>query len=1615
MAETTRNFIAGRMNKSVDERLIPNGEYVDALNIRLGSTEESEVGSVENAKGNNQLTSLAYQGIPLSSQTKCIGAYEDGQRETLYWFVNDPAHASGVIVDMVVSYNVQQNLLTYHVITADPVKTILNFSEDFLITGVNRVEDLLFWTDNYNQPRFINITRNYNSNSPDLEEQLLVIKKPPVAAPSFQLTNLSGEENFIEERFITFSYRYRYEDGEYSALSQFTEPAFTPKGFNYAIDSGLNEGMTNIFNNVNVTYNSGGPLVKAIEVVFKETTSNVIKSIEVFNKENLGYADNTEYQLSFSNSKIYTVINPTQLFRLFDNVPLLAQAQTIMGNRLIYGNYVDGYDLLDLNTNPLRLEYYCNLISEDIGAEDVPDRTENFNYSIDVNFSATNSAAFFDLDNLDLVAGASIFFDIRYTHFGFTGQTPFPSQTSGLLDLGFVFILPQDFNSVYELATDPLFIQTIGTAANILPVYDPVPGNETSCDGSTITDEWNCVIPNNLDALSKFESGVTSAGQPIEIITSPGSTEIGFVVPAMAFVDDLAAPTQTVYEYYSVSFAEGQYSGVGNPTSLHSDRDYEVGIVYMDEFGRSSTALVSPNNTIHVGCSAAQLQNKIEVIIPPSQIAPSWADRYKLVIKPDFENYNTIYTNIFIDEVSTAATYFLLEGENARKVEEGDRLRVKADTAGPSSRCQYATVLQKEAQTEDFLVPPPLDDSGNPIPIPAGTYMKIIANDFQVTQGDNPTILPGGRGTCRRKGNRHPKLGYPVNIADEGNPGQFVDYTLPAGSRINLYVRFQRRGKGNSCDGRTYTLDLKLTASQDYDNFKEWFDGDNIASRLDQGTASVSGSPDCLPPYYANYYNPALGSDVNNMPTDRCIYQWQFQRNATTNQLVLGLVGTNTCKGSGRATSKRACIDANIEVFRAENTLVFETEPRNATPDLWYESADVYSIDKATGRHEGNVQNQTGSASAIVLADFFNCFSFGNGVESYRIRDSIIGKEFSLGERTTSTSELEFRQAHRFSDLTYSGVYNNESNVNKLNEFNLGLLNFKPLEDIYGPIEKLSGRETDILVLQEDKISYVLAGKNLLSDSAGGGTIASVPEVLGTQLARIEEYGISRNPESFCAWGYDKYFTDAKRGAVIKLTGSAGQNEQLTVVSEAGMRSWFRDRFKDSLNKQKIGGFDPYMNEYVLSMNDEELPSEEVCIACGIERTFTFPEDKTFEYCIDLGLLVGNTDIEIIASNSSGSSIGIIYNGLPVVPTTTLSDGTTTFTFDKNVVSENESQVTLSGIAGATIQVTVKCPVADIINVYQVCITNSTDVGKNIHNEYRWIDGTYQSPLHSQQVSFIDGTDFIIISQFDSITAPQGAGVVPADNASVQVICNKRNTDNFVFEPTENEFYALRTNTTYTATPADIISLITAAGTALPLDVALAPEQYIGNYTMTATGSNLYLVYDYRQPTEAELCFGTIDALDVCCDCVVPPTGPPDATLNLTQQFFNCTDPSTGFSYKPQASATLAKCGMDDFFTDIVQGDYSLSQCTSQPAFQYYSTYGITVGSQLYENGSPVGASRQGFYLYRGSLNGPSDIQYYYVDPTNTSYIIPNDWFLLEIAANGTIASITQYNTITCI
>jgi hypothetical protein len=111
------------------------------MNVRLGATETTEIGAVENTKGNDQLTTLAFDGTTLSSSARCIGAYEDGAEETVYWFVHDPLFGGVKLsLDLIISFNTNNNALRYHVITYNT----LNFDPQYLITAVEKIEDLLF-------------------------------------------------------------------------------------------------------------------------------------------------------------------------------------------------------------------------------------------------------------------------------------------------------------------------------------------------------------------------------------------------------------------------------------------------------------------------------------------------------------------------------------------------------------------------------------------------------------------------------------------------------------------------------------------------------------------------------------------------------------------------------------------------------------------------------------------------------------------------------------------------------------------------------------------------------------------------------------------------------------------------------------------------------------------------------------------------------------------------------------------------------------------------------------------------------------------------------------------------------------------------------------------------------------------------------------------------------------------------------------------------------------------------------------------------------------------------------------------------------------------------------
>ena len=86
------------------------------------------------------------------------------------------------------------------------------------------------------------------------------------------------------------------------------------------------------------------------------------------------------------------------------------------------------------------------------------------------------------------------------------------------------------------------------------------------------------------------------------------------------------------------------------------------------------------------------------------------------------------------------------------------------------------------------------------------------------------------------------------------------------------------------------------------------------------------------------------------------------------------------------------------------------------------------------------------------------------------------------------------------------------------------------------------------------------------------------------------------------------------------------------------MRSWFRDLFIDSFETQKLGGFDPYMNEYVLASNVQTIPTVDELINCGTSQSISVDNTTPINsFDVALSNAVGTIDVSGTVSVASGS------------------------------------------------------------------------------------------------------------------------------------------------------------------------------------------------------------------------------------------------------------------------------------------------------------------------------------------------------------------------------------------
>jgi len=213
-----------------------------------------------------------------------------------------------------------------------------------------------------------------------------------------------------------------------------------------------------------------------------------------------------------------------------------------------------------------------------------------------------------------------------------------------------------------------------------------------------------------------------------------------------------------------------------------------------------------------------------------------------------------------------------------------------------------------------------------------------------------------------------------------------------------------------------------------------------------------------------------------------------------------------------------------------------------------------------------------------VELGWFNCYSFGNGVESDRIRDDFNTPQINNGVKASSTF-LEYGEETKGSSMIYSGLYNSTSSVNNLNQFNQAEKITKDLNTTYGSIQAMKTRDGDVVVFAEDKVIKVMSsGKDAVFNADNKPQLTATDAVLGTSMPFAGDYGISKNPESLAVDQYRMYFTDMQRGAVLRLSGNG-----ITPISDVGMKTYFRENLKKCNNL--IGSFDGVNDEYNITLD----------------------------------------------------------------------------------------------------------------------------------------------------------------------------------------------------------------------------------------------------------------------------------------------------------------------------------------------------------------------------------------------------------------------------------------------
>ena len=1196
-----------------DERLLEEGAMTDALNVSVTVNGDNTEGIIKTLRGTQAVSAVDGSAIGTANTHKCIGSVADSENGTIYWFVwgSNQDH-------QIVRYDqasddyrviVKASWLRFQetgFVKADIINISVPTQTDSTGDSPNQqIQTILYFTDNYNQPRKINVTRVLagdfdNVTTANLDFAFNTIKAAPNIPCSFRfVTDTSYKQNKITGNTFQFAMQYIYKDGEESAISPYSKLAVSLTDIHTKLPE-TGSFVTPLSYNVckvNIPLTQSIYDLKSVRLLARQGGETTFFVVDEFNpyedktdKSGTVY-DSSTREYNFKNDRLLTAVSTTLVDKLYDNVPLKALGQAVSSDRLIYANYEEGRNNHDPEIRGFSFRYHSP-------TADITDH-------IDPNAVFTNEI---------LESSSAINIDIDFQDLYNSGVIPEYTQN----EISFKFrpkgsVTASSGNFIEAIATDPTggplnnpFPKVItSTSLNLGHADGTDPHEDASFSFNTSREYDMSVALDRANFKSFLENVLEDYTLTIDYDYGSSSSSLYTLLDASSPPINLSVGGIVAVDF---KFDDGLQIDANGVVTLHPR------VVNVD----FSSATLSNGYSFGFGTVNSD-QGSVPSNIADSESNQNWASETSYMTNPSITSVSNTYVSSFkagsnhkfgivyydkynrsgfVNELGTLYNKWYGERNGGTEGYGPSSFNLGFDTnpieTAPTWADRYQLVCTGPLEIDDYVQ----------YTTGGGYPARYVA---QPPGADGSQDGSPDKNKCQIYVNIDTLTSY----KDEKN--SLRDYSFTVGDKLRVVSRDQVRNYTTNQGSDTYdTTTIYPTAS---DGSIIEFDvvGVEVMTVSGQdilvGTEVIGNSTK----YHGTFLvleQPAIAAGATYTDGNGDLQSLKYDG------FDFFSISHFDYRGSGAQDNQSSGFN-----YWGHNCVVeIYTPKKNKDEHVYYEIGESVRISTSPpaglSTSAGSVhyrpiackspvplQNTDLTSGANANDGDFNINIDANErtsswqyfvrrLESNTASDYFSSKAWNAGRAHVVYEKAAQRRIRN--GVTYSDAYVEDVENLALSSFNPSLANFFSLNHRFGPVNYISNYNDDLAAIQQNKFSLIPINKNVIQYSGGSSNVAISTDIFSKPQYSTGDFGCD-HPESALVVDNDVYFVDASRRKVMRFAGG-----QLTPISDKDMQSTFTDFFDLNMDRF-VSGYDPDDNSYYITGFSSSSPTRNATYSYNVD------------------------------------------------------------------------------------------------------------------------------------------------------------------------------------------------------------------------------------------------------------------------------------------------------------------------------------------------------------------------------------------------------------------------------